>query len=52
MSNLNNLNNQENAYKVNLHKGKYLFIANSTKIQETLKNVGRYVIYAYSVKIE
>lgn len=52
LRNLDNINNQENTYKINLPKGNYLFIATSTSIPETPENVGGYVIYAHSVTIK
>jgi hypothetical protein len=52
LRNLDNVNNQENTYQVNLSKGNYLFIATTTSIPETSKNVGGFVIYAYSLTIK
>jgi hypothetical protein len=52
LRNLDNLNNQENTYRISLSKGNYLLIATSTSIPETSKNVGGYVMYAYSITIK
>lgn len=52
LRNLDNVNNQENTYQINLPKGNYLFIATTTSIPETSKNVGGFVIYAYNLTIK